>query len=307
MNNTKINLGRVTLENPVIGSSGCVAHAYELESYTDISKIGAFTMKTVTYEPRKGNKPPRICEVSDGMLTSIGLQNPGIEAYIAEHVPEIKKACRPDQIIISVGGNEVEDYVATAKRIEEAFAPGELAAIEVNGACPNVAHGGGVMSASPETMYEVVKAVKEAVSFPVIGKMNTNFGVFCQVAQAIEKAGADAVCLVSTPMGMHIDLRSRKPAIGNGKAPVSGPAILPQAILKTWEVYESVRIPVIASGGIYTAEAAIETMMAGASAVGIGSAQFINPNASVEILEGMIAYCEANQVKNFEELVGCAH
>lgn len=303
----EITLGRIKLQNPVLGASGCVAHAYELEPFTDLSKVGAFSMKTVTYDPRIGNKPPRICEVEDGMLTSIGLQNPGVDAYIAEHIPEIKKSIRPDQIIISVGGNEVADYVACAKKLADQFGPGELAAIEVNGACPNVAHGGGVMSASPEKMYEVVKAIKDAVPFPVIGKMNTNFSVFCDVAKAIEEAGADAIYLVSTPMGMHIDLRTRRPAIGNVKAPVSGPAILPQAVLKTWEVYEAVNIPIIASGGIYTAEAAIENIMAGATAVGIGSAQFINPNAAVEILEGMVAYCEANHIESFAEITGCAH
>ena len=307
MNNTKIELGRIVLENPVVASSGCVAHAYELEGYTDIKKVGAFTMKTVTYDPRKGNKPPRVCEVSNGMLTSIGLQNPGIHEYVKEHLPQIKKACRPDQILISIGGNDIDDYVATAEVLAGVLEPSEIAGIEVNGACPNVAHGGGVMSASPEKMYAVVKAVKDVVPFPVIGKMNTNFSVFCEVAQAIEEAKADAVCLVSTPMGMHIDLRSRRPAIGNIKAPVSGPAILPQSVLKTWDVYETISLPIIASGGIYTAEAALEMIMAGATAVGIGSAQFIDPNASVQILEDMIQYCDANKISSFAELVGCAH
>lgn len=303
----EISLGKIRLQNPVLGASGCVAHAYELEPYTDITKVGAFSMKTVTYDPRLGNKPPRICEVEDGLLTSIGLQNPGIHAYIEEHLPEIRRVCRPDQIIISVGGNDVSDYVATAEKIAETCGVSEITAIEVNGACPNVAHGGGIMSSSPEKMYEVVKAIRDAVPFPVIGKMNTNFPVFCEVAKAVEEAGAEAVYLVSTPMGMHIDLRTRRPLIGNIKAPVSGPAILPQAVLKTWEVYETVKIPIIASGGIYTAEAAMENIMAGASAVGIGSAQFVNPNAAVEILEGMIAFCEANRIGCFDEIVGCAH
>lgn len=305
--NREISLGKIKLTNPVLGASGCVAHGFELAPYTDISRIGAFSMKTVTYEPRLGNRPPRICEVSDGMLTSIGLQNPGIDVYVKEYIPQIKAALRPDQIIISIGGNEIEDYVATAKRIAQVCGANEIAALEVNGACPNVAHGSGVMSASPDQMYQVVKAIKEATDFPIIGKMNTNFDCYRDVARAIQAAGAEAVYLVSTPMGMHIDLKSRKPAIGNVKAPVSGPAILPQAILKTWDIYEVVDIPIIGSGGIYTAAAAIETMMAGASAVGIGSAQFINPNGAVEILDGMTAYCEQNGIGSFEELIGCAH
>lgn len=305
--NKEITLGRIKLSNPVLGASGCVAHGYELKPYTDIGKIGAFSMKTVTLEPRQGNPPPRICEVASGMLTSIGLQNPGIEEYRKTYLPEMKRACRPDQIFISIGGNEIEDYVAVAEKIAQVCGPGEIAAIEVNGACPNVAHGGGVMSAAPETMYRVVKAVREAVPFPVIGKMNTNFAQFCEVAQAVEEAGAEAVYLVSTPMGMHIDIRTGKSAIGNGKAPVSGPAILPQAVLKTWEVYEKVKIPIIGSGGIYTPEAAVETMMAGASAVGIGSAQFVNPNAAVEILRGMESFCQERGIESFSELTGSAH
>lgn len=305
--NKEITLGRIKLTNPVLGASGCVAHGYELQDYTDLNKIGAFSMKTVTYEPRPGNPPPRICETASGLLTSIGLQNPGIAQYLKEELPEIKKACRPEQIIISIGGNEIEDYVAVAEKIAGECRPEEIAAIEVNGACPNVAHGGGVMSAAPETMYQVIEAVKKAVPFPIIGKMNTNFEIYGEVAQAIEAAGADAVYLVSTPMGMHIDIRTGKSAIGNKKAPVSGPAILPQAILKTWEVYRKVKIPIIGSGGIYTAEAAIETMMAGAAAVGIGSAQFINPNAAVEILEGMEGYCQSRGIESFSDLVGLAH
>lgn len=305
--NKEIMLGKIKLANPVLGASGCVAHGYELKPYTDIGKIGAFSMKTVTYEPRPGNPPPRICETASGMLTSIGLQNPGIEQYRKEYLPEIRKVCRPEQIIISIGGNEIEDYVAVAEKIAEVCRPGEIAAIEVNGACPNVKHGGGVMSAAPETMYQVIQAVKKAVPFPIIGKMNTNFDIYTEVAQAIEAAGAEAVYLVSTPMGMHIDINTGKSGIGNGKAPVSGPAILPQAILKTWEVYRKVKIPIIGSGGIYTAEAAVETMMAGASAVGIGSAQFINPNAAVEILEGLEAYCQSKGIERVSDLIGSAH
>lgn len=303
----EIALGKIHLQNPVLGASGCVAHAYELEPFTDLSRVAAWSIKTVTYDPRLGNKPPRICEVDDGLLTSIGLQNPGIHAYIEEHLPKIKESLRPDQIFISIGGNEVSDYVATAEKIAENCDPSEIAAIEVNGACPNVSCGGGVMSSSPDKMYEVVTAIRKAVPFPVIGKMNTNFPVFCDVAKAIEAAGAEAVYLVSTPMGIHIDLKKRKPFMGNIKAPVSGPAILPQAVLKTWDVYEAVNIPVIASGGIYTAEAAIENIMAGAAAVGIGSAQFVNPNAAVEILDGMISFCEENHISSFEEIIGCAH
>lgn len=300
-----IQLGKATFNNPVFGASGCVGHGYEIEDYTDISAVGALSMKTVTYDPRMGNKPPRVCEVYSGMMTSIGLQNPGARAYIKEHLPKMKAAMRPDQIIISIGGNDIEDYLKTVDLFLETLKPGEIAAIELNGACPNVKHGGGVMSASADTMYTLVSEVRKHTDIPVIGKMNTNFQNFCDVAKGIEAAGADAVYLVSTPMAMRIDIRKRRPMIGNVTAPVNGPAIFAQSVLKTWNVYNVVKIPIIASGGIYSAEDAVEMMMAGASTVGIGSAQFINPNAMNEILDGLIAFCDANGFETFADLTGC--
>lgn len=300
----EIKIGQLKFANPVFGASGCVGHGYELQDYTDISRVGALSMKTVTYDPRIGNKPPRICEVPNGMMTSIGLQNPGAKKYIEEYLPEIKKAMRPDQIIISVGGNDTEDYLRTVDMFLETCTEDDIAAIELNGACPNVKHGGGVMSASADAMYELIKVVKKHTDIPLIGKMNTNFQNFCDVAKGIEAAGAEAVYLVSTPMGLRIDIKRRKPMIGNVVAPVNGPAVFPQSVLKTWNVYKSVNIPVIASGGIYTAEDAVEIMMAGAAAVGIGSAQFINPNAMNEILAGLVQFCDDNGIDSFAELTG---
>ena len=302
----EIKIGQLKFANPVFGASGCVGHGYELQDYTDISRVGALSMKTVTYDPRIGNKPPRICEVPNGMMTSIGLQNPGAKKYIEEYLPEIKKAMRPDQIIISVGGNDNEDYLRTVDMFLETCTEDDIAAIELNGACPNVKHGGGVMSASADAMYELIKVVKKHTDIPLIGKMNTNFQNFCDVAKGIEAAGAEAVYLVSTPMGLRIDIKRRKPMIGNVVAPVTGPAVFPQSVLKTWNVYKSVNIPVIASGGIYTAEDAVEIMMAGAAAVGIGSAQFINPNAMNEILAGLVQFCDDNGIDSFVELTGSA-
>lgn len=300
-----VKLGRMEVANPVLGASGCVGHGYEIDSYTELDKIGALSMKTVTYEPRKGNKPPRVCEVPGGMMTSIGLQNPGAKVYIEEHLPKMKAAMRSDQIIISIGGNDLEDYRRTVGLFLEVCRPGEIAAIELNGACPNVKHGGGVMSSSADAMYDLVSMVRKCTDIPVIGKMNTNFQNFCDVAKGIEAAGADAVYLVSTPMGLRIDIKKRKPMIGNVTAPINGSAIFPQSVLKTWNVYNAVKLPIIASGGIYSAEDAIEMMMAGASAVGIGSAQLVNPNAMNEILEGMVAFSNENHVETFAELTGC--
>lgn len=307
MNKLEITLGRIKLSNPVLGASGCVGHGFELEGYTDLSRYGALSMKTVTLEPRAGNRPPRICEVSDGMLSSIGLQNPGMASYIQQYKDKIKTACRPDQIIISIGGNEVEDYVKSAAAIAENFSPDEIAALEVNAACPNVAHGGGAVGSSPGKLQDVLSAVRKAVDFPIIAKINTNEGNFCEVAKAAQHEGADALYIANTPMGMAIDIRRRKPVLGNVKGPVSGPAVLPQGIAKTWDLYKAVSLPIIGSGGIYTWEAAVQYMLAGASAVGIGSAHFVNPNAAVEILDGVEKYMEENHVSDLKEIIGAAH
>lgn len=307
MNKLETTLGKIKLSNPVLGASGCVGHGFELEEYTDLSRYGALSMKTVTLEPRNGNRPPRICEVGGGMLSSIGLQNPGMDAYIQSYRDKIKTACRPDQIIISIGGNEVDDYVKCAAKIAENFSINEIAALEINAACPNVAHGGGAMGSSPEKIRSVLAAIRAAVDFPMIAKINTNEGNFCEVAKAAEQEGIDALYIANTPMGMSIDIHSKTPALGNVKGPVSGPAVLPQGVAKTWDLYKAVQIPIIGSGGIYTWEAAIQYILAGASAIGIGSAHFINPNAAVEILDGIKNYMEVNKVTELSELIGAAH
>ena len=299
-------LGRAVFRNPVFGASGCTGHGYELAGYTDLSRFGAVSLKTFTPAPRAGNPPERIAEVSAGVLNSIGLQNPGKDAFFAQTMPRVLAALERDQIVVSVGGDTIEDYVALCRETEARFG-GRIAALELNAACPNVSHGAGFYSRDPQAARELVQAVREAVVLPVFLKFNTNFPNYLEVAAAVEAAGADALYTTNTPLGMKIDLHRRRPALGNGRGPICGPAIRPIGVLRTWELYEAVRLPIIASGGIRTWEDAVEYLLAGACAVGVGSAQFVQPDAASDILSGLERYAAAEGLECLTPLVGAAH
>ena len=299
-------LGRAVFRNPVFGASGCTGHGYELAGYTDLSRFGAVSLKTFTPAPRAGNPPERIAEVPAGVLNSIGLQNPGKDAFFAQTMPRVLAALERDQIVVSVGGDTIEDYVALCRETEARFG-GRIAALELNAACPNVSHGAGFYSRDPQAARELVQAVREAVVLPVFLKFNTNFPNYLEVAAAVEAAGADALYTTNTPLGMKIDLHRRRPALGNGRGPICGPAIRPIGVLRTWELYEAVRLPIIASGGICTWEDAVEYLLAGACAVGVGSAQFVQPDAASDILSGLERYAAAEGLECLTPLVGAAH
>ena len=299
-------LGRAVFRNPVFGASGCTGHGYELAGYTDLSRFGAVSLKTFTPAPRAGNPPERIAEVPAGVLNSIGLQNPGKDAFFAQTMPRVLAALERDQIVVSVGGDTIEDFVALCRETEARFG-GRIAALELNAACPNVSHGAGFYSRDPQAARELVQAVREAVVLPVFLKFNTNFPNYLEVAAAVEAAGADALYTTNTPLGMKIDLHRRRPALGNGRGPICGPAIRPIGVLRTWELYEAVRLPIIASGGIRTWEDAVEYLLAGACAVGVGSAQFVQPDAASDILSGLERYAAAEGLECLTPLVGAAH
>ena len=299
-------LGRAVFRNPVFGASGCTGHGYELAGYTDLSRFGAVSLKTFTPAPRAGNPPERIAEVPAGVLNSIGLQNPGKDAFFAQTMPRVLAALERDQIVVSVGGDTIEDYVALCRETD-ARVGGRIAALELNAACPNVSHGAGFYSRDPQAARELVQAVREAVVLPVFLKFNTNFPNYLEVAAAVEAAGADALYTTNTPLGMKIDLHRRRPALGNGRGPICGPAIRPIGVLRTWELYEAVRLPIIASGGIRTWEDAVEYLLAGACAVGVGSAQFVPPDAASDILSGLERYAAAEGLECLTPLVGAAH
>ena len=299
-------LGRAVFRNPVFGASGCTGHGYELAGYTDLSRFGAVSLKTFTPAPRAGNPPERIAEVPAGVLNSIGLQNPGKDAFFAQTMPRVLAALERDQIVVSVGGDTIEDYVALCRETEARFG-GRIAALELNAACPNVSHGAGFYSRDPQAARELVQALREDVVLPVFLKFNTNFPNYLEVAAAVEAAGADALYTTNTPLGMKIDLHRRRPALGNGRGPICGPAIRPIGVLRTWELYEAVRLPIIASGGIRTWEDAVEYLLAGACAVGVGSAQFVQPDAASDILSGLERYAAAEGLECLTPLVGAAH
>ena len=299
-------LGRAKFRSPVFGASGCTGHGYELAGYTDLSKFGAVSLKTFTPMPRVGNPPPRVAEVPAGGLNSIGLQNPGKDVFFAQTMPQVLQALDRDQIIVSVGGDSVEDYVGLCRAVEERFG-GQIAAVELNAACPNVSHGAGFYSRDPQAAHDLVRAVLQAVSLPVFVKFNTNFPNYLEVAQAIDEAGADALYTTNTPLGMKIDLHTRRPALGNERGPICGPAIRPIGVLRTWELYQQVKLPIVASGGIACWQDALEYILAGAAAVGVGSVQFVQPDVSAAVSDGLEESCRAPGLERLSQLVGAAH
>lgn len=303
----EIKIGSLTFRNNVFGASGCFGHAYELASYTDISRIGAITPKTSTFEPRVGNRPPRTWEVPCATLTSIGLQGPGIDGDLEKHLAKIKQALRPDQFFYSIAANTIEDYLATANKLSAVVRPEEIAALEINCACPNVTLGGGSFSKVPHELEKLISTMVRGLPFPVIAKINTNADNYCDAAMACEAAGATAIYTANTPIGMAINIKKRRPGLGNFKGPINGHANLPIGVAKTWDIYKAVKIPIIGSGGVTCTNDALQYIMAGATAVGIGSATFIDPNTAVLIIDGLEAYCQENNIKNISEIIGCAH
>lgn len=307
MINLAIRLGRVSFNNPIFGASGCFGHGYELAAYTDISRLGAITLKTVTLEPRQGNRQKRIVPVTAGMLSSIGLQNQGFDYFISEVFPKTKAACRADQIIVSVAGNSHDDYLTIVDKLAEKISPDEIAAIQINTACPNVQHGGGAICQLPNALNELMTQLVKLSPFPVIGKINTNASNYCEAARAVEASGADAICLTNTPIGMAIDIKTRRPILGNVKGPLAGPAIKPLGVARTWDVYNTVKIPIITGGGVTTANDVIEYLLAGATAIDVGSATFVDPDAAVKLLDGLLSFVDNNALNSLDELIGTAH
>jgi len=306
MNVLNTKLGRLELRNPVLGASGCTGYGYELKDHTNLAYYGAVTLKTVTYTPRNGNPPPRVSEVPAGLISSIGLQNPGPDVFIEEMMPKVLGVLDKDQIIVSIGANTIDEYTELGQRIFQRYG-GQIAALEINAACPNVKFGVGYFSRDPDAAYDLIKSVKSTVSLPILFKFSTNFENYLEVAAAIDEAGVDALYTTNTPLGLKIDIKSKRPALGNVVGPICGPAIRPIGMLRTWNLYKTVRMPIIASGGVYTWEDALEYMLAGATAVGVGTAQFVHPNVVEQIVNGLKLYMEREHLDSLSSLVGAAH
>ncbi len=303
MVNTKISLCGIEIDNPVIPASGTFGFGYEFAEIYDINCLGTFSFKGTTKDARFGNPTPRIAECASGMLNAVGLQNPGVEKVIAEELPKLSKVFNK-KVMANVSGFSVEDYVYTCEKLDKEEQVGWL---EVNISCPNV-HGGGMsFGTSPESAYEVTKAVKAVTTKPVIIKLSPNVTDIVSIAAACENAGADGISMINTLMGMRINLKTRKPIIANKTGGYSGPAILPVALRMVYQVYEAVKIPIVGMGGISTAEDVIEMMMAGATAVEVGAANLIEPYACKNIIEDLPRVMEKYGIKDLKEIIGGAH
>lgn len=306
MNKLKVKLGAIELNNPVLCASGCFGHAYEVKDLTDLSRIGAVTVKSVTLLPRKGNPPPRIHEIHSGILSSIGLQNPGIDAYIDEVMPRVQEVLRADQIFLSIAGGDRSDYIRLAERVLDTYDETQIAALEINTACPNTRKGGGAIGKDRKLLEEILTQIVRMSRLPVVCKITTDHDGFCESAKTAEGAGVQAIYTANTPIGMAIDIRTGKTCTGMTKAPLNGPAVKPIGIARTFDLYHAVKIPVIASGGICCAEDAVEYMMAGASAVGIGAYNFVDPDIAVKVIKGLEEYVDESGYESISQITGLA-
>ena len=294
-----IEIAGMALRNPVLLASGTCNYGQELQSITDLSQLGGIVTKTITPQPRAGNRPQRIVETPAGMLNSIGLQNPGLEDFVENKWPFLESL--DTQIVVNIAGHTIEEFADMAARLDDVQG---IAALEGNISCPNVKAGGANFANSPSASAEVIGAVRRVTQHPVIAKLSPNVTDIAEIARAAEEAGADALSLINTLVGMAIDVKNRRPLLGNITGGLSGPAIKPVALAMIWKVAQAVRIPLIGLGGICTAQDAVEFLVAGASAVQVGTASFVNPNAGVEIVEGIRRYGDECGIQHIGQLIG---
>ena len=301
--NTKVSLCGITLDNPVIPASGTFGYGYEFAELYDINRLGTFSFKGTTREPRFGNPTPRIAECTSGMINAVGLQNPGVEAVISRELPRLAQ-CFHKPVMANVSGFSVEDYAYTCQQLD---AQPQVGWLEVNVSCPNV-HGGGMsFGTQPEAAAEVTRAVKAVTKKPVIIKLSPNVTDIVSIAKACEDAGADGISLINTMLGMRIDLKRRRPVIANTMGGFSGPAIFPVAVRMVYQVSQAVSIPVVGMGGVQSAEDVLEMMLAGATAVEVGATNLVNPFASLDIVNGLPAAMEKYGINDLNEIIGGAH
>ncbi len=299
MADLKVNIGNLELQNPVLTASGTFGYGYEFEDFLDINKLGGIIVKGTTLEPRQGNAYPRMAETAAGMLNAVGLQNKGVHVFIDEILPKIKHY--QSRIIVNLAGSKVEDYTEAAAILNEV---NDVPAIELNVSCPNVKTGGMAFGTSCASLTEVVKAVRNVYKKHLMVKLSPNVTNIAEFAKTAEDCGADSVSLINTLMGMAIDAETRKPKLSTVTGGLSGPAIKPVALRMVWQCSKAVKIPIIGLGGIMNATDAIEFMLAGATAIQVGTANFINPSVAEEIVYGINEYCDRQGVKQVSELIG---
>jgi len=295
-----VKIGQLILKNPVMVASGTFGYAEEFDDFIDLKKLGAVVTKTITLKPRKGNPGPRTCETPAGMLNSIGLENPGADKFIAEKLPIIKKVGVPAIVSIASEGDP-EEFVVLARKLEKTEG---VSAIELNISCPNIREKSRLISQDTKATYDLVKSVRLVTTKTLITKLSPNVTSIIEIAKAAEEAGSDALALINTLTGMSIDVNRRKPKIASIVAGLSGPAIKPVAVRMVWEVYQKAKIPLIGMGGIMNTEDGLEFLIAGASAIAIGTLNFVNPGSSVQIIEGLKKYMAKLKINDIKDIVG---
>ena len=299
MVNTAIKIGGITLKNPVMTASGTYGYGLEYSDFIDLSKLGGIVVKGTTLNPRQGNPYPRMAETPSGMLNAVGLQNKGVEYFCSEIYPSIKDI--DTHMIVNVSGSTVEDYMATAERIAELD---KIPAIELNISCPNVKEGGMAFGVTCAGAAEVVRAVRKVYPKTLIVKLSPNVTDITEIARAVEAEGADSISMINTLLGMAIDVKSRKPILSTVTGGLSGPAVKPVALRMVWQTAKVVSIPIIGMGGISSCEDAIEFLLAGASAVQVGTYNFVDPTITTKVASGIEDYLVQNNMTDVSELIG---
>jgi dihydroorotate dehydrogenase (NAD+) catalytic subunit len=295
----EIHIGDLKLKNPVITASGTFGYGEEYEDFIDVNMLGAICVKGTTIAEKQGNAPQRMAETASGMLNAVGLQNKGVD-YLIEHIyPKLEHY--KTQVIVNVSGATIDEYVQTAEKLNGLD---KIAAVELNISCPNVKLGGMSLGTKPEAAAEVTKAVKAIYHKPLIVKLSPNVTDITAIAKAVEEAGADAVSLINTLMGMAVDAESQKPKLSTITGGLSGPAIKPVALRMVWQVANTVKIPVVGMGGIMNATDAVEFLLAGASAIQIGTANFIDPRVSIKVIQGIESYLQRHEFENVRDIIG---
>lgn len=293
-----VSIGSLQLKNPVLTASGTFGYGLEFRRFGDLGALGGVVVKGTTLQPRAGNKPQRIVETAAGMLNSIGLENPGVDFFLTHYLPQLRDL--GVTTIVNLAGNTIDEYCQLAERLQQ---PG-IAALELNISCPNVKAGGMAFGTSEEAVYQVVQAVRRHTKLPLIVKLSPNVTDIAAIARAAEAAGADAISLINTLLGMAVDIRTRRPILGNVVGGLSGPAIKPVALRMVWQVAQAVKVPIIGMGGIMTASDAIEFLLCGASAVQIGAANFVEPTTAWRVIDGIAEYLEQQGIASVRELIG---
>ena len=288
----------IKMKNPVMTASGTFGFGLEFNDFLDLNQVGAVVVKGTTLQPRSGNAGVRIAETPSGMLNSIGLENPGCDAFINKILPKLKKYDVP--VIVNMSGSTAEEYGVLANKLTVDGVSG----LELNISCPNVKDGGIAFGTNKESATAVVREVKKNTNLPVIAKLSPNVTDIVDMAKAIEAAGADAISLINTLLGMAIDLKTRKPILGNIVGGLSGPAVKPIALRMVWQVANAVKVPIIGMGGVMNTEDALEFMLAGASAIAVGTANFINPSVAVTVAQGMEHYLKQEKLTHINQVIG---